>query len=240
MSVRFLILPVLCLLLFACGPTEPEPEVQDRPVSLETTTERSSYALGLDIGENIAEGEMSIDVDVLLRGLRDGLEGREPLMTEDEQFEALMALQQEYMDAQMERAREEGRENLEQGMAFMEEYRERDDVMETDSGILYRVITEGEGERPGPRDVVTVHYTGTLVDGTVFDSSVERGAPATFPLDQVIPGWTEILQLMPVGSEWEVVVPPELAYGEQQAGQLIGPNSTLVFEIELLETMDPE
>lgn len=230
----------ISFMFFACTESETVPQVQDQPISLETSKEKSSYALGIDIGNNIAQGGMDIDVDLVLTGLRHGLEGQEPLMTEDEQFEALMALQEEFMQAQMVKAQEKAQANIEQGMAFMEEFRQQEDIMETENGILYRVMTEGEGEKPGPRDIVTVHYTGTLVDGTVFDSSVERGEPATFPLDQVISGWTEIMQLMPQGSKWEVVIPPDQAYGEQQAGQIIGPNSTLVFEIELLEAMNPE
>jgi FKBP-type peptidyl-prolyl cis-trans isomerase FklB len=237
---RIIILFGISLMFFACTESETVPQVQDQSISLETSREKSSYALGIDIGNNIAQGGMDIDVDLLLTGLRHGLEGQEPLMTEDEQFEALMVLQEEFMQAQMIKAQEKAQANIEQGMAFMEVFRQQEGIMETESGILYRVMTPGEGEKPGPRDIVTVHYTGTLVDGTVFDSSVERGEPATFPLDQVISGWTEILQIMPQGSKWEVVIPPDQAYGEQQAGPVIGPNSTLVFEIELLETMNPE
>ncbi len=236
----------LCLMLSACDQSEPEPDpqvqnqVQDQPITVETSLEKSSYALGVDIGRNIAQGEVALDVDVLLRGLKDGLEGSDPLMTEDEQMEALMALQQQFMQAQMEKTAKHSQANIEEGLAFMEKYRQQEGVKETESGVLYRVMTEGEGEKPGPKDVVTVHYKGTIVDGTVFDSSIDRGEPATFPLDQVIPGWTEILQLMPQGSKWEVVIPPDQAYGEQQAGPVIGPNSTLIFEIELLEAMDPQ
>ncbi len=121
----------------------------------------------------------------------------------------------------------------------MAEFQEREGVQTTASGILYRIITEGDGQVPTAEDIVTVHYTGTLVDGTVFDSSVERGEPATFPLQGVIPGWTEILQIMPQGSKWEVVIPPDMAYGEQQAGPIIQPGSTLIFEIELLDVVQP-
>ncbi len=237
---KFFILLGLCLTLTACGQSETETGTAEQPVTLETSTEKASYALGMDIGNNISQGEMSIDVDVLLRGLRDGLENNDPLMSEDEQMEALMALQQEFMEAQAEKTQQQAQQNIEEGTAFMDEFRERENVVETESGILYRVITEGEGEKPEAEDVVTVHYQGTTVDGTVFDSSIERGEPATFPLNQVIPGWTEILQLMPQGSKWEVVIPPEQAYGDQEAGPQIGPNSTLIFEIELIEVTDPQ
>ncbi|MFO7728249.1 MAG: FKBP-type peptidyl-prolyl cis-trans isomerase [Desulfonatronovibrio sp.] len=237
---KFFILLGLCLTLTACGQSETETGTAEQPVTLETSTEKASYALGMDIGNNISQGEMSIDVDVLLRGLRDGLENNDPLMSEDEQMEALMALQQEFMEAQAEKTQQQAQQNIEEGTAFMDEFRERENVVETESGILYRVITEGEGEKPEAEDVVTVHYQGTTVDGTVFDSSIERGEPATFPLNQVIPGWTEILQLMPQGSKWEVVIPPEQTYGDQEAGPQIGPNSTLIFEIELIEVTDPQ
>lgn len=238
---KTLFLSLFCLIIAACSQSGPEPQDrQDQPVNLDTSVKKSSYALGFDIGSNLTEGEMNIDTDILLRGLKDALEKNDPLMTQDEQFEALMALQQEFMQAQMEKAQAQSEANIEQGSQFMEEFRGMDGVQETESGILYRIINEGDGEVPGPTDTVTVHYHGTLVDGTVFDSSIERGEPATFPLNQVIPGWTEILQMMPVGAKWEVVIPPDQAYGEQQAGQLIGPNSTLMFEIELLETMSPE
>ncbi|MFP4084739.1 MAG: FKBP-type peptidyl-prolyl cis-trans isomerase [Desulfonatronovibrio sp.] len=237
---KFFILMGLCLALTACGQSETETGDSEQPVTLETSTEKSSYALGMDIGNNISQGEMNIDVDVLLKGLRDGLENNDPLMSEDEQMEALTALQQEFMEAQAQKTQEQAEQNIEEGSAYMDEFREKEDVEETESGILYRVINRGEGEKPGPEDVVTVHYQGTTVDGTVFDSSIERGEPATFPLNQVIPGWTEILQLMPQGSKWEVVIPPDQAYGDQQAGPEIGPNSTLIFEIELMEVKDPQ
>ncbi|WP_028575298.1 FKBP-type peptidyl-prolyl cis-trans isomerase [Desulfonatronovibrio hydrogenovorans] len=237
---RLAIILLFSLTAFACGGSDQGNQAADQPVSLETSKDRSSYALGLDIGNNIAMGEMDINVENLIQGLRHGLEGVQPLMTEDEQFEALMALQQEFMQAQMDKVQKQAQTNLDQGLTFMEEFAELEGVMETENGVLYRELVQGTGERPGPRDVVTVHYHGTLVDGTVFDSSIERGEPATFPLDQVISGWTEVLQLMPQGAKWEVVIPPDQAYGDQQAGPVIGPNSTLVFEIELLETMKPE
>ncbi|RQD66544.1 MAG: FKBP-type peptidyl-prolyl cis-trans isomerase [Desulfonatronovibrio sp. MSAO_Bac4] len=238
---KTLLLSLFCLTIAGCSQSGPEhQDKQDQPVNLDTSVKKSSYALGFDIGSNLTQGEMNLDTDILLRGLKDAMEKNDPLMTQDEQFEALMALQQEFMQAQMEKAQAQSETNIEQGIQFMEEFRELDGVQETESGMLYRIINDGEGELPGPADTVTVHYRGTLVDGTVFDSSIERGEPATFPLNQVIAGWTEILQMMPVGSKWEVVIPPDQAYGEQQAGEFIGPNSTLVFEIELLETMSTE
>ena len=237
----------VCLSLTALGCNQqqaPTSQAGSQPTtvrSLDTKVQKTSYAIGLDIGTNIAMGELEVDVDALAQGLRDGLGfGGEPLMTQEEQQQALMALQQEMMQKQMEMIQKQSTENIAKGEAFMAEFKERDGVQGTDSGLLYRVITDGEGEIPRAEDIVTVHYTGTLVDGTVFDSSVERGEPATFPLQGVIPGWTEILQLMPRGAKWDVVIPADLAYGPQQAGPVIEPNSTLVFEIELLDVIRAE
>jgi FKBP-type peptidyl-prolyl cis-trans isomerase len=235
----------LTLVILGCGQQQaPAPQTASETtavVSLDTKVQKTSYAIGLDIGTNIAMGELEVDVDALAQGLRDGLGfGGEPLMNQEEQQQVLMTLQQELMQKQMEMVQNQAAENIAKGEAFMAEFRERDGVQTTDSGILYRVITVGEGEAPLAEDIVTVNYTGTLVDGTVFDSSVERGEPATFPLQGVIPGWTEILQLMPQGAKWEVVIPPDLAYGPQQAGPVIEPNSTLVFEIELLDVVRAE
>jgi FKBP-type peptidyl-prolyl cis-trans isomerase FklB len=126
------------------------------------------------------------------------------------------------------------KENLEIGLKFLEENKKREGVVSLESGLQYEVITMGEGPKPNASQTVTCHYHGTMIDGKVFDSSVQRGQPASFPLNRVISGWTEALQLMPVGSKWKLFLPPHLAYGEQQAGPMIGPNSTLIFEVELL------
>jgi len=249
MSFRLMTLVIgLSLTLLACG--QPTPSTTDSSpdaaapaglTTLDTPVQKTSYAIGMDIGSNIAQGELEVDSAALAQGLRDGLgQGGEPLMTAEEQQEVLMALQQELMQKQQESAQKQASENLEKGQAFMEEFAENEDVQSTETGILYREITPGEGRTPTEEDIVTVHYTGKLVDGTVFDSSVERGEAATFPLQGVIPGWTEILQLMPQGSKWEVVIPPDMAYGDQQAGPIIQPNSTLIFEIELLDVVQAE
>lgn len=232
----------LCLLFVACSQQPATSQNEVKAVErLETKSQKTSYAIGFDIGSNIARGEFDIDADALAQGLRDGLgQGGEPLMTEEEQHDVLMTLQQELMEKQMAMIQQQAAENKAKGAAFMEEFQAREGVQTTDSGILYREITSGEGQKPKAEDIVTVHYQGTLVDGTPFDSSLERGEPATFPVSGVIPGWTEILQLMPLGAKWEVVIPAELAYGEQQAGPVITPNSTLVFEIELLDVIQAE
>ncbi len=231
-----------CLLGFglcAFGLADSSVQAQESE-NLQSDAEKTSYALGVDIGQQLQQMDLDLDVQVLIRGLQDALQGSDPLLSQEEKSKTLMALQQEIARAEQEKSREQAAANLEKGLEFRQEYQNQPGVQSTESGILYKKITQAEGETPDPQDVVTVHYHGTLVDGTVFDSSHKRGQPATFPLDQVIPGWTEILQLMPQGSKWEVVIPPEQAYGERTAGPVIGPNSTLIFEVELLEISSPE
>lgn len=207
---------------------------------LETPEERLSYTIGMDIGGSLAEQDIDLDMDLLVEALRASYNGEETRLTEEEALaerDAFMQRRQQQME--VERA-QEASVNLEEGEAFLAENAERDGVSVTDSGLQYRVIEEGEGASPTAEDRVTVHYKGTLIDGTVFDSSYDRGEPATFALNQVIPGWTEGVQLMKEGAKYEFFVPSELAYGEQGRPGPIGPNSTLIFEVELLEVGDGE
>ena len=200
-------------------------------IELDTPEKRFSYAIGQNIGTGIKGdlGESGFDPEAFAAAIRDVFAdgGR---MTEAEMsaaFGELQAIQQEAL-AQAAIAR------LAENKKFMEAKAAEDGVEATESGILYRVLTAGEGDKPTAADQVTVHYTGRLTDGKVFDSSVERGSPATFPLNGVIPGWTEVLQLMPVGSKWDVWLPSKLGYGERGAGEDIPPNAVLNFEIELI------
>ncbi len=189
---------------------------------------KKSYSLGLMIGDRITKRYGDLNYDALLDGIRAQHEGAETEMTIEEAQVALQEFEQQAAEAQSAEARAEGEKYLKENM-------EREGVMVTDSGLQYEVITGGEGEKPAATDTVSVHYVGTLINGKEFDSSVARGQPAEFPLNGVIPGWTEGLQLMPVGSKYRFVIPSELAYGERGAGADIAPGSTLIFEVELLE-----
>ena len=188
-----------------------------------------SYALGLSIGQNFkASGIKAITSEDFIEGLQDALAEREPKLTNERAREVINQL---FMRLQQE----ESELNAAAGKEYQEIMRHKSGVVTLPSGLQYEIIKEGKGAKPKATDKVRVHYHGTLINGVVFDSSVERGEPAEFPLNAVIPGWTQILQLMPVGSKWRVVIPSELAYGSRGAGDVIRPNMTLIFEIELLD-----
>jgi FKBP-type peptidyl-prolyl cis-trans isomerase FklB len=193
-----------------------------------------SYTLGYQIGGQLAvqirEGEVDLDPEAFAQAIADVLAGRPPAMT-SVQMEAALAMFQQQQNSRRNSAAETGQSR---GEAFQVEYSQRQGVVATASGLQYRVIEMGEGRSPGPADTVVVHYVGQLIDGTEFDSSRGRGTPATFSLGGIIPGWREALQLMHEGDIWEVVIPSGLAYGAQGAGASIGPNETLIFEIELI------
>lgn len=188
-----------------------------------------SYALGLSIGQNFkASGIKAITSEDFIAGLQDALAEREPQLTNERAREVINQL---FTRLQQE----EAELNAAAGKEYQEIMRHKSGVVTLPSGLQYEIIKEGKGAKPKATDKARVHYHGTLINGVVFDSSVERGEPAEFPLNAVIPGWTEILQLMPVGSKWRVVIPSELAYGSRGAGDVIRPNMTLIFEIELLD-----
>lgn len=191
--------------------------------------EEFSYALGLSISSNLIQsGVKTIEPSNFMLALEDIFTGQEPKLTPDEANKIL----QEFMEKQQGG---QGKENLETGLQFLAENREKKGVVETASGLQYQVLVEGDGEKPSPADEVKCHYHGTLIDGTVFDSSVQRGEPATFPVNGVISGWVEALQMMSTGAKWRLFVPSDLAYGDRGAGGAIGPHSTLIFDVELLE-----
>ncbi|ASG41889.1 MAG TPA: peptidylprolyl isomerase [Enterobacter asburiae] len=202
--------------------------------TFDTIEAQASYGIGLQVGQQLSEsGLEGLLPEALVAGIADALEGKQPAVPVDVVHRALREIH-ERADA-VRRARFE--EMAAEGVKYLEENREREGVNSTESGLQFRVINQGDGAIPARTDHVRVHYTGKLIDGTVFDSSVARGEPAEFPVNGVIAGWIEALTLMPVGSKWELTIPHNLAYGERGAGASIPPFSTLVFEVELLEIL---
>lgn len=198
---------------------------------LESQKEKFSYTMGYQMGLSLQRPGMELDEEILLQALRDALGGAEPKLSRNE-MDAAIAAQR----AKLEGDRQESADaTLARGEAFLAENRDRDEVTETDSGLQYEVLSEGDGSRPTDSDTVVVHYEGSLLDGSVFDSSYARENPATLPLNGVIRGWQEGLQLMKEGARYKFYIPADLAYGETGAGQRIGPNEALIFEVELLE-----
>ncbi len=224
MKVKFIIalLPAVLFYVSSC---------QDKNANLNLQSEYDSisYIIGYQMGANLTANSItSVNIDAFQKGMQDALGGENFFM---DAIDANMMITQ-YLSALRVA---ESKTNLEEGIAFLEENKTREGVTTTESGLQYEIIEEGSGPKPTDTSTVTVHYEGTLIDGTVFDSSIERGEPARFKLNQVIPGWTEALQLMPEGSKWKLFVPTELAYGENpRQGGLIKPNMVLIFEVELI------
>jgi FKBP-type peptidyl-prolyl cis-trans isomerase FklB len=215
------------------GPTTAKKPVV--PLTLKTQKDKASYAIGMNIGKSMHKDSVDVDPNILLRGLKDGLSGAKPLLTDDEAKAAMTALQLDLRKKQEEKMQVLGDANRKAGEAFLAENKTKDGVVTLPSGLQYKILTEGTGPKPTATDTVVCNYKGTLLDSTEFDSSYKRGQPATFPVSGVIKGWTEALQLMPVGSKWELFIPSELAYGARGGpGGGIGPNATLVFEVELM------
>jgi FKBP-type peptidyl-prolyl cis-trans isomerase len=201
---------------------------------LTTDKQKASYAIGENIGKGLQKDGVDVDTATLMRGIRDGISGAKPALSDEEAKAALTKLATDVRAKQQAKFDALSAANKKQGDDFLAANKEKDGVTTLPSGLQYKVLTEGTGPKPAATDKVVCNYRGTLVSGTEFDSSYKRGQPATFPVNGVIKGWTEALQLMPVGSKWELFVPPDLAYGPRGSGQAIGPNSTLIFEVELL------
>ncbi len=195
--------------------------------------DKVSYAIGMDIGNNLKRQSIEVDPDLLAKGLRDAMAGDNTLLTNDEAREALIGLQKELLAKNQERMKQAAVKNKKEGEAFLAENKKKEGVVSLPSGLQYKVLQSGTGPTPKETDTVETNYRGTLIDGTEFDSSYKRGQTAVFPVNGVITGWTEALKLMKVGDKWQLFVPAELAYGERGAGP-IGPNSTLIFDVELV------
>jgi len=218
----------------ACAQEESGAGDGDDPAIAETWDEKASYALGVNIGSNLEPEDLTLDADLLIRGFKDSLEGTEAMASEE--IDSVLAELGAKMQAHADRARNAAMmENTARSAAFLAQKAGEEGVVKTDSGLLYREVRPGEGDSPTANQSVTVHYRGTLIDGTRFDGTYERDQPATFPIGSVIPGWAEALQLMKPGAKWELFIPAELAYGAHGSAPVIPPAAALVFEIELLE-----
>lgn len=218
----------------AATPASTQDATQQGKMALNNEQDKISYSIGIDLGNSFKQQELQINDAAFMQGIKDGRSGNANLMTEEEIRTTLVNLQKSLSQKQNEQMQKMAAKNLEDGKKFLAENKKKNGVTATASGLQYRVIRAGNGPSPKANDIVTTNYRGTFIDGKEFDSSYSRGEPAQFQVDGVIPGWTEALQLMQPGAKWEIVVPPNLAYGEHGVGRVIGPNSTLVFEIELL------
>lgn len=219
---------ILVILLLAT------PVYAQKKVELKTEKDKISYSIGFDMGKNLKRNEIDIDPRIFMKAIQDVLSGGKPLMTEQEMRDSLMALQKDMAARKQEKMKAAGEKNRKEGEAFLTENKKKEGVKTLPSGLQYMILSEGNGKQPKATDTVTVQYRGTLIDGAEFDSSYQRGQPATFALNQVIKGWTEGVQLMKEGGKIRLFVPSELAYGDRGAGAQIGPGAALIFEIELL------
>jgi FKBP-type peptidyl-prolyl cis-trans isomerase FklB len=228
MKVRALVTLGLWIASSAAVAQELPPPGGQQQVKLESVQEKASYGFGYQIGRTLRNQGLELTLQNLVQGLRDGLGGNQPPLQDQELFSAM----QEHQRAMVTRL---AMRNKEQGEAFLKANQEKEGVVTLESGLQYQVLEQGTGESPRASDRVKTHYHGTLIDGTVFDSSVEAGEPVSFGVNEVIPGWTEALQRMKVGDKWRIFLPADLGYGVQGAGADIGPNSVLIFDIQLLE-----
>ena len=220
---RFIIV-IAVLSLASIGFGEDKPQLKD-------LKDKVSYGVGLNVGTNFKKQGQDLNPDALLAGLKDGMSGKQPAMSETEMQQTMEAWSKQMEEKQ----KAAGEKNIAEGAKYLAENKSKSGVKTTASGLQYKVLKEGTGAQPKESDTVSVNYRGTLINGTEFDSSYKRGQPATFPVNGVIKGWTEALQLMKAGSKYQLFIPSSLAYGERAAGPDIAPNSTLIFEVELLE-----
>lgn len=208
-------------------------------VKLSSDKTKVSYAIGHQIGSHFKKQEMELDPEALQAGIAEGFSGKASQLTEEESRKLIENMQRQSAEKAQAARLEKGKAAAQIGKTFLEENKKKSGVVVLPSGLQYIVIKQGDGPKPKATDMVSTHYEGKLIDGTVFDSSIKRNEPAEFPVNGVIKGWTEALQLMNVGSKWQLFIPSELAYGEHGAGDKIGPNSTLIFEVELLAIKTP-
>jgi FKBP-type peptidyl-prolyl cis-trans isomerase len=207
--------------------------------ALESVQQKASYSYGVDVATRLKQQGIELDIKALNRGIADAYTGSALALNDEQRLEAKTSFQTELRDALVKKQAEIAESNLAAGKAFLAENAKKPGVITTESGLQYKILTTGDGKQPTAEDTVTTHYKGTLIDGREFDSSYKRDTPASFPVKGVIKGWTEALQLMHVGDKWQLFVPSDLAYGASKRSELIEPNSTLIFEIELLDVKEP-
>jgi FKBP-type peptidyl-prolyl cis-trans isomerase FklB len=224
-----LVMAVL-IILFSTGMV-----IAQETIPLKEQKEKVSYSIGVSIGKSVKRDLLDVNPDLVAQGIKDVLAGGKMLLTDEEMVAVFTALQQDLVAKQAEAKKVLAEKNLKEGEQFLAENAKKEGVVTRPSGLQYKVITDGTGKKAKPTDTVTVHYRGTMIDGTEFDSSYKRNEPATLPVEGIVPGWAEGLSLMKVGSKWQLFIPSKLAYGEEGAGDAIGPNATLIFEVELLD-----
>ncbi len=203
--------------------------------SLSTEEDKVSYSIGVDLGKHVMRQGVTLNAGFLAKGIEDGMKGGNTLLSEEQMKDVLNDFQKKIMAKRVADMDKQGEVNKAAGDAFLKENKTKPSVVTLPSGLQYKILVAGKGAKPGKEDTVTVEYTGKLINGTVFDSTEKAGKPATFKVSQVIPGWTEALQLMPVGSTWELYIPAALAYGSRNVGGMIGPNETLIFNVHLID-----
>ncbi len=230
--MKLKVIAVIGILLLAA-----QVSAQESP-ALKSQKEKVSYIIGMDLANNLKRQSIEIDPDSLARGVKDALSGAKPQLTDQEMREVMTSFEKEVRAKQEELRKATSEKNKIEGEKFLAENKNKEGVKTLPSGLQYKVITPGKGKKPQLTDTVTTNYRGTLIDGTEFDSSSRHGKPATFPVNGVIRGWTEALQLMEEGAKWQLFIPSDLAYGEKGAGQMIGPNAVLIFEIELISVQE--
>ena len=240
---KFVLAATLTLLAFSMqAAAEEKPAAPATPPAaseFKTPGEKLSYAIGMDVGTRMKDLQADIDLKVFMRGLEDTMKGNKPLLTQEEAFQVKKEFFDKKKEEQEKKNKELGEKNLKEGQAFLDANKSKPGIVTTASGLQYQVLQEGTGPMPTDADKVSVNYKGTLLDGTEFDSSYKRGKPASFGVKGVIPGWTEALKLMKVGAKYKLFIPSNLAYGERGAGKDIGPNSVLIFEVELI-SIEPQ
>lgn len=230
MRIRFVL--VMLIVSFAIITAQ---EKKGEKIILRNDVDKISYSIGHNIGKSLSDPDITVNLEVLIEGLKDAVNGNESLMTDDEIKRSLTAFNQEMMSKKQAAANLLKEKNKKAGESFLAENKKKEGVVALPDGLQYKILVKGNGAQPNDSSVVKVNYKGTLIDGTEFDSSYKRGEPAEFQLNRVIKGWTEALKLMHVGDKWELYIPSELAYGENGAGGVIGPNEVLIFEVELLD-----